>query len=271
MDKNALPSASSVIFLHIPRTGGTTMHRIIERHYSPEEIYSFGPDAHGSLRELKSLSAKRRSQIRMLKGHLPYGVHTLLSGSTTYFTFLRDPIERAISVYHYIKRIPKHPMHGHLVRCGTMKAFFESGMIRMTDNGQTRMLSGVWDEVPFGATTQEMLEHACRNLKDRFSMVGLTSHFDETLLLLRHVFDWQDICYVRENVTQGRPFREDLDLEVLSFLEELNALDHVLYNYGRHLFFELVHRRGLKFKIQVWVFKYFNWRYGRQLKMAKKA
>jgi hypothetical protein len=251
----------TVIFLHIPRTAGTTLHNIIERHYPSEVVYSFGSDAHASARELESMPLAQRSKIRMLKGHLPYGVHDLLSGPSTYFTLLRDPVERAISLYYYVKRVSQHPLHEHLVYCGNMKNFFESGRIRMSDNGQTRLVSGVWDDVPFGEMGEEFLKQAKKNLEVSFSLVGLTCHFDETLLLLRHIFGWQDLLYKRKNVTRGRPCKNDLCAETLSLLYDLNELDLRLYEYGRKLFWAQVRCQDLLFKLKVWLFKFLNWRY----------
>ena len=48
-------SAKPVIFLHIPKTAGTTLHDIIERHYVPGEICTFGADAHAAVEDFKTL------------------------------------------------------------------------------------------------------------------------------------------------------------------------------------------------------------------------
>lgn len=68
--------SQTVIFLHIPKAAGTTLHRILERHYPPSAIFSIGADAHASIREFKALSEAERAAIRLFRGHMPYGLHT---------------------------------------------------------------------------------------------------------------------------------------------------------------------------------------------------
>jgi hypothetical protein len=49
-------NSQPVIFLHIPKTAGTTLHDIIERQYAPDVIYTFGSDAHDSVEKFLKLS-----------------------------------------------------------------------------------------------------------------------------------------------------------------------------------------------------------------------
>jgi hypothetical protein len=62
-------SEQAVVFLHIPKTAGTTLHRIIERQYKPGQLYSVGLVEGESLEELAKLDEVRRAEIRMLRGH----------------------------------------------------------------------------------------------------------------------------------------------------------------------------------------------------------
>jgi hypothetical protein len=65
MDREAL------IFLHIPKTAGTTLNRIIEWQYSPLSIFTI--DAHqirATAERFKSLPERRRRRFRVVRGHL---------------------------------------------------------------------------------------------------------------------------------------------------------------------------------------------------------
>ena len=55
---------------------------------------------------------EEKDQIRLLKGHIPFGIHESYSSTAKYVTFLRDPVERIISYYFFLKRRPNHPLHG---------------------------------------------------------------------------------------------------------------------------------------------------------------
>jgi hypothetical protein len=240
-------TSPALIFLHIPRTAGTTLHHIIEQQYQPDEVFSMGHDAHRSVREFWSLPQSTRAAFRMVKGHCAYGIHEAIPGPSTYFTLLRDPIERISSEYHYVRRIPTHPLHEAVMESGSLRGYVENEVAYLTDNGQTRMLSGVWHTVPFGACTHDMLEQAKRNLRERFAVVGLTDRFAETLLLLQHTFGWQDLPYVDHNVIAGRPTKKELDAGTLRVLEASSQLDLALYAYGERLFRKQLARQGIAF------------------------
>ena len=66
--------------------------------------------------------------------------------------------------------------------------------------GQLGAISGDLD-TPFGACTSDMLERAKRHIEERFSFVGITERFDESLVLLRRTFAWKPPYYVAANVT----------------------------------------------------------------------
>jgi hypothetical protein len=241
-----LSEDTTAIFLHIPKTAGTTMHRIIERQYSREGIVSFGPDAHQSIREFKALSRERRAQIRMLKGHMGFGLHRHLPNPAVYFTIMRDPVERVVSHYYHILRDSNHYLYPYTEdgRLG-LADFLKTKVPLMLDNGQTRLVSGVWDKVPFGSCDQEVLEIAKKNLDEHFALVGLTERFDETLCLLQVILGWSnDISYVRENVARNRPCKNDLSSETLAAVVETNRLDMALYDYATQSFQEAVQRYG---------------------------
>jgi hypothetical protein len=241
-----LDEDTAAIFLHIPKTAGTTMHRIIERQYSQESMVSFGFDAHQSILEFKALSRERRAQIRMLKGHMGFGLHRHLPNPAVYFTLMRDPIERVISHYYHILRDPDHYLYPH-TQGGRLELadFLKTEVPLMLDNGQTRLVSGVWDKVPFGACDEEVLEIAKNNVDEHFALVGLTERFDETLCMLQDILGWSnDISYVRENVGRNRPYQDGWSSETLAAVVETNRLDMALYDYATRLFQEEVRRYG---------------------------
>jgi hypothetical protein len=261
-------SEQAVIFLHIPKTAGTTLHRIIERHYRPEHRYSVGFSEDESVTELAQLSEERRAQIRMLRGHFGFGVHRYLPGPSSYITVLRDPVERVVSYYYYIRRMPHHYLHDRITSPEvSLQEFVESKQHVMTNNAQTRFLSGVWlgpffgDK--FGETTEEMLDLAKRNLRDSFAAVGFVERFDETLLLFGNVLGWRNLYYTRQNVGSGRPRRDKLHPATLEAIVEANQLDFELYRHATHLFEEQVRQQNALFSLEVRLFRLVNRFWGR--------
>src|SRR5678815_1148823 len=80
----------ALIFLHIPKTAGTTLNRIIEWQYNPLSIFTMDPyRIRATPERLRKLSEGRRRRLRMVRGHLYHGIHEFLPQGGTYFTMLR--------------------------------------------------------------------------------------------------------------------------------------------------------------------------------------
>jgi hypothetical protein len=249
----------AVIFLHIPKTAGTTLHRIIERQYRQREIFTIGGISHESIEQFRSMSEERRAKYRMIKGHLGFGFHEFVPGPSAYFTILRNPIERVISFFYWVRRTPHHYLYDFMISKDIgLKEYLESGANVMLDNAQVRMVSGVWYNIGFGECTEETLEIAKRNLREECAVVGLTERFDETLILLKRAFGWRNLHYARQNVTASRPRKDQLAPETLDAVVKVNRLDLALYQYATALFEEEIEAQGPAFAEELKAFQAAN-------------
>ena len=251
------PHPQTVIFLHIPKAAGTTLHRILERHYPPAAIFSIGVEAHASIREFKALPEAERAAIRLFRGHMPFGLHTYLPQPASYFTLLRDPVERVISYYHFIQRTPEHYLYDIVVgQKMSLKTLLESGLPLMMNDAQVRLISGVWADVGYGACTTETLALARQNLSQSFAVVGLAEQFDATLLQLRQVYGWKRLFYVKENVGRGR--EPATDPTTLTLIRQFNQLDQTLYNEAQTQFQQQLQQQGVTFQGKLALFRLGN-------------
>jgi hypothetical protein len=252
----------TIIFLHIPKTAGTTLRRIIDRQYRPQEIYSTDPtplQPSASLEAFKQLSTAERAQIRLLRGHLPFGVHTFVPGPSTYFTVLRDPVERVLSYYYFTRRFSPQALRQHVnTPAMTLPRFVESQAFITTRNLQTRLLAGMGRRRATTKDDEEILALAKKNLQEAFTVVGLTERFDETLLLLKNAFHWRHIFYVKLNVTRRRPTQHATPPEIRQVIRADNHLDLELHRYALDLFEEQIQRQGPDFAEQLRMFQLRN-------------
>lgn len=257
---------ATVFFLHLPKTAGTTMRRVLDREYHKARRYEIGEDVTGDIHAFKSRTWGENDAPNLVQGHMSYGLHEFVPGPATYVTLLREPIRRALSDYHYVTSTPEHPIHEH-VKDLSLVEYFESGITGQLSNGQVRLLSGDHlpedPGVPSNRTMEKGdLDRARTHLADEFAAVGLQERFDETLLLFRRRLGWHWPFYVRENVTSRPYYQEDVDPGDLARIRELNLLDIELYESVRTRFDEVVAAEGAGFARDVAAFRILNRAWG---------
>lgn len=235
-----------MIFLHLPKTGGTTLRDVVVRQFRGQRAFRFD----GSGRErahFAGLSQAERDSFPLIEGHLYYGVHSQLTRPAHYITMLRDPVERVLSYYWFVLRTPSHYAHARFTELRTLREAIEQTRNPELDNFQVRLLSGASSiGVPKGGMTRAMLEAAKANLSG-FAVVGLTERFEESLALLAVRFGWRDLVYHRFKRANNRPAAADLDPETVRLVRRANGLDAELYDHGRAIFDEQVARSGVAF------------------------
>lgn len=265
-DSAATLREKTLLFLHIPKTAGTTLNRIIDRQYNPFRIYTIeGRRVEWSLRHFRHLSERRRAALRVVKGHMSFGLHEFVPRPATYITFLRHPVERAISAYYFARGDRLTTFHKRIVREKLdLLSFLD--LTPWNNNLQCKVLAGLElgqyrpasifrrtarpgapppDPDVDCYSNPHILETAKSNLLQAFSFVGLTEQFAEGLVLLRHMFGWKWSSYSNYRLSRDRPRRDSFDPRVLAEIERRNRFDMELYELGRELFEQAVNRHGI--------------------------
>jgi FkbH-like protein len=250
------PIANTLVFLHIPKTGGVTLENILLRNFRPREVFCFGSHQlhHGgghrrSVAWFHSLPPERRARVRLLAGHMAYGAHELVGHDCDYITLLRSPVERVVSFYNFVRSEAgaAHPAAA-AARSMSLHKFVASEAHPFVTNGQTRILAGdrswrAWEgEIGQVIPPDELLSRARRNLES-CRVVGLTERYDDFLLMCQHELGWADVGYAKANVTPSRdsfPPESVADLgdAATALILEKNRLDAEIYEVARKLALE---------------------------------
>jgi hypothetical protein len=189
----------TLIFLHLPKTAGTTLTTLLSHLYANEGVtnliqrWNFTPEEQRECPTLGILRDATRSievnwdivsKCGLVVGHFEYGIHKYFGHDCKYVTFLRDPFERMISEYRHAVRIKEHWNHQYIVsRNLSFADCVTSGVSVTVDNLYTRFLCGHMQTIPFGACSKPHFDEALANLRT-FKTIGLTERFNESLILL---------------------------------------------------------------------------------------
>jgi hypothetical protein len=221
-----------LVFVHIPKTAGTTLHKVISHQYPRREIL-IRHDADGPVSE--AIRAGQGKLPAVVMGHLSVGLHRYQPG-VRYITCLREPVARLVSHYHHGLNDSSHYLHEAIRRDGLdLAAYVASGLSGELSNGMTRMLAGV-EDFHGAVVDRTVFEIAKRNIEEHFDAVLLSERFDEGLLLLARQMGWKTPWYLRRKVGKYSAAAAMPDAETRRRVEERNAFDIELHAWARDRF-----------------------------------
>lgn len=244
---DSLQNNEALIFVHLMKTGGTTLSQLIREHYPKERIFHFVPKKDGqTLHDLEQMDRSQRERLQFVHGHAKFGFHQHLSQPARYITMLREPVSRIISLYYFIHQNPTREMPPEK-HCPTLASYLDT-RLKALDNRQTRAIAGpTAARVPFGEVTPEILEMAKKNL-ETFLMVGVTERFDESVIVLKHALDLKNILYTRVNANSNKPKIDQIDPADIERIKAYNAYDLELYAYVNQLLDQKISQIGPSFQ-----------------------
>lgn len=237
-----------LLFLHIQKTGGTSLRKAIEDKYGkhPRTKEIGFPQPQNGYWLARDLTAKETLEISAYKaiyGHFSFGIHSLFPPPMEYcyVTLLREPVSRIVSLFYYIQHFYPDPRNGK-----NLEEFMSPSrdfQYHNKDNGMTRALCGypAWI-TPFKGLKREHLLCAKENLRNYFSLVLLTERYDEGIELLSHAFQWQNPKKIEVNVTPKYPRVDEHSSTLIRQIKALNHLDMELYEFAKELYEEQLHR-----------------------------
>lgn len=229
-----------LIFLHIPKAAGSTIKTIFKRQYKGNAF--FLPGKHPDINTLKE-KIVLGNNIKLIFGHLDFGIHDDIGKDYRYATMIRNPIERIISHYYYVQRQPNHYLYDQAFKENnfSLAQYVENGLSPELNNGQVRMLIGAGGfhkknytkhKIPFGKCELWMLEEAKMNIEKHFVFCGVQEKFDESLILMKKKLNWEkNIGYVSQNITSQRKKYSEFENKTLEIIKRYNSLDLKLYEW----------------------------------------
>ena len=244
MSRNLLPSIPEKrtipFFLHIPKTGGSTLISVMQRD-NKEQLQTFTNPPFSDLQ-----STIKDQTVTSIAGHVALSsIQAAIQQEDVEivpFVILNDPTRRAISFWRYIKDLYDAPDL-------SLKDFLTGSM----GNTMYRMMAPMGSDLADKAGTLARIKDAIRN---DFAVVGLTSKFDETMVLLQDMgLVGEDISYNRHKVLSNPEHPYQLSAEESLLMNQFIHLDQQIYDFAVRNFEEVLLQQDAAFHQRVQLFK----------------
>lgn len=217
-----------LIFLHIPKTAGTTFEFVLANSFGLRHCH-LGYTGRTVIRQQDLDFARRMFPgLRSVSGINLINPLGLAAPEPFYMTFLREPVARVFSHYQ-----------DSVLRSHNRQSFEE--MLRSDDvllDLQVRLIAG-----------ERNLDKAKRCL-DRFNFVGLTEKFDLSLHALKALCPHRlNLNYKRKLTARDNTIKRALenDTRMVQMARERNRLDSDLYSFAvREVFPRVCAQAGLR-------------------------
>ena len=210
------------LFIHIPKTAGTTLQHIISRNYAEDEIHAFYDAENQEAAIIKALQ-QRKSGI--LYGHFDLR-ESFQTNPYFAFSFLRNPVDRVISNYLHIK-YSNDALHKTWM--AEVNDFTDFLKLPQGANWQSRFLAGFKHQAPQNDTQLEA--QALANAK-KLDFIGITELFDVSICILATKLNWKKLGYGRQNVSEHKREFDDLKSTYEAEITAVNTIDLLLYEFG---------------------------------------
>ncbi|MCH4810010.1 sulfotransferase family 2 domain-containing protein [Vreelandella neptunia] len=240
---------SKIVFLHIPKTGGTSVHDFLVNQFDRQDVL---PDRFNTLREH---SEEHLDNYKYFSGHYDFNGVKRIPGDKKIFTFMRDPKERILSLYYFWKshtneHIEKHNLQGpRLAKKMNLLDFLcykENGIPANIDNSIARVFLGEMYCGPnqsFLYPEEQVLDIAKSNIDDLFC-IGFMDDYEKSYkeVIKKLGFNSPSVIpHSRKENDKNDPSREFVKKEPLTeeINEELNRLvrfDQKIYEYCKEKF-----------------------------------
>jgi hypothetical protein len=231
-------------FIHIEKTGGTTLHRVLEGLFPGDRL----TPSHTS--DLTGMTIDEIARYDAISGHFDYRSSQMIPASRVIrLSMFRDPVRRLVSFYRFHRAHPREARADNefvaLAHALPPERFFEQPALfssPRTNNAYLRTFGTSHDEDPAAHMDADALAAAVDLARERIrtlDAVGVSERMGESIGLICRALerppppqvDWlhrTDELF-RENPTFTRVEPVQITQPVLASLEPLVRYDRLLY------------------------------------------
>lgn len=216
-----------LVSIHIPKTGGSSFNEVLNSNYGEDHVQYFFREDLIEVKEKKvSISEKISPEIEVLHGHFHYKEmkSVIKKDNPKIITWLRDPVERVISNYHWwhydINNNPAHGIEGRSIE--PLEVYITR---KETQNKMSRFLDGI-------------------KLED-LDFIGFLESFKEDLSSVSTQFNWKELPIAhKKNSKNFIKQKIEIGDDIRNKIKDLNKKDVKLYEKAQVLMGKKPKKKG---------------------------
>jgi hypothetical protein len=232
LEAAALPPEGLCLFVHVPKTAGTSLRAELARLLRPDaNIVVDYTDTDRSFHERMDEAVARflapgpARPPRFASGHILERHVRRISAArpgTRLVTFLRDPVARVVSDYRY-QRSPRHPVHAEFAaRVPDLASYID---LRWEANKMAQHL--VPAELVQAGDPARCVDFVMRH----YAFIGVQEFYALSFRALTALLGAPGWPSIRENVNGEDPSERAVPDELAARIRAANALDDAIYQH----------------------------------------
>lgn len=226
-----------LVFLHIPKTAGTSQHRSFRQYYGRENVFWIGDDCSADVRKYP---ADQISGRLLVGGHKPLSFYPKRF-DPLFCAVLRDPVERAISLFVYYTQ-PHLALSegGRQVRESILERLQKKGMDPHSMINSIRNCRSFRREISnmqctYISSSHSNFEGALKSLQGHDFILGTLNDYERFHRRLGDLLDWPEGKPGALNRSKGNYAGAYLrDEQLVALLREHNREDYKLLEFVTH-------------------------------------
>jgi hypothetical protein len=239
-----------LIFMHIPKCGGMSLYSALAEELGVNYVADLYDVSRHQMKNTAQLAHDK--SMKAYCGHFSFGLHNWINRPSYYFSMVRRPEKRLESLYFFLAGMWP-PLHKGIVSSGFSffrhrmpefhwdyfdyffakkpdpEIFFSASSLEL-DNGIVRRFSG------YGLNPSpcppEALQKAKENAAKHFSFIGVTEHYEESLVRMSKIFGFQKFREKKANVNKLKLIKkQELPTSIIKKIAKMNPYDIDFYDW----------------------------------------